>query len=57
MSYPWLKHSVFNRKSRATKTVAMLRAPGEHSVRARIIKEVWWRVEYAERKPKQSRKP
>jgi len=42
----WRKHSAFTRRSEAVKIAKMLRAPGDHRVRSRIRKEVYWRVEY-----------
>jgi hypothetical protein len=42
----WVKHSSFSRKSQARKIAAMLREPGGHRVRARVVREIYWRVDW-----------
>ncbi len=42
----WRKSATFTDKRRAKRQAKMLRAPGEHRVRARIVKETYWRVDY-----------
>lgn len=44
----WRKYGAVKNKRRARSIAKGLRAPGDDKVRARIIKEVWWRVEYME---------
>lgn len=44
----WRKFGVWHDKRRAAKVAKTLREPGENQVRARVVKEVCWRVEYAD---------
>ena len=42
----WRKHSVLADKRNARRIAKMLREPGAGRVRCRIVKEVYWRVDY-----------
>lgn len=41
----WQGHSSWDRKTRAHSVAKELRAPGDDKVRARVVREVSWRVE------------
>lgn len=43
----WIRYGAWKHKATAKRLARGLRAKGEDKVRAKIVKEVWWRVEYA----------
>lgn len=47
----WIKDSEWNDKRRAKRRARHLREPGEDRVKARIVRVVSWRVDYADPEP------
>ena len=48
----WRKHGTYRNRRTANAIAKMLRAPGDPSdpkLRARVKKEIYWRVDYLER--------
>lgn len=42
----WCNANAYKDKRRAKREANMLRAPGKHKTRARVVKEICWRVKY-----------